>query len=160
MFKKELIPFIETLPDAKIYYDWWIAFIASSYGNITYFPEPLVYYRRHSSQVTSLSDKKSHNPLSRIVQKDSRKKAHLKNQLTILQAFSKLEVIDNTTKDSLEIIIKHLSSLLNGYFSQDLYKYLLTIHKEVFALKDESRHKKIAKSLSKGIWYHRLRFYL
>jgi len=160
MFKKELIPFIEVLPEAKIYYDWWVAFIASSYGNILYFPEPLVYYRRHSSQVTNMSNTKEYNPLKRLIQKDTLKKEHLNNQLIILKAFIELKVIDTETKKSLKIIIKHLSNLLNGYFDKKLFNYLLSISDEVFALKDKSRHKKIAKSLSKGIWYYRTRLYL
>ena len=159
MFKKELIPFIEPLPIAKIYYDWWVAFIASSYGNIVYFPEPLVYYRRHNAQVTNMSKNKEINPVKRLIQKDSLKKESLNNQLVILNSFAGLKVIDAETKESLKIIIQHLSSLLNGYFDKKLYEYLLTIKNEVFALKDEKRYKKIAKSIAKGIWYFRLRLY-
>ncbi|MEJ7678973.1 MAG: hypothetical protein WKG06_14195 [Segetibacter sp.] len=39
-------PFLEIIP-----HDWWLSFLATLHGVIKYLPEPLVFYRQHSSNL-------------------------------------------------------------------------------------------------------------
>lgn len=43
---KQAVPFPAVLP-----HDWWLSFTATLHGGITYFNEPLVWYRQHSNNV-------------------------------------------------------------------------------------------------------------
>lgn len=52
LFKRELLQFILPIPDYAEYHDYWIAFVASLYGNLKYIPETTLLYRRHESVVT------------------------------------------------------------------------------------------------------------
>lgn len=49
--------FINTFLPFKmgIYYDWWIAFIAASYGGIAFLDEVLVWHRRHPANASCFS---------------------------------------------------------------------------------------------------------
>ena len=53
LFKKILLQRIYPIPEI-IFFDRWIGFVASYFGNIAVFNEPLVYYRQHSDNVTDV----------------------------------------------------------------------------------------------------------
>lgn len=48
MFKRALLPYIIPVPDG-MFYDWWIAVIATSLGRIVSVDEPLVHHRLHET---------------------------------------------------------------------------------------------------------------
>jgi hypothetical protein len=52
LFRKRVLE--RALPFPKnMYYDWWLALVATSGRGISYLDEPLVQFRRHDSNVTS-----------------------------------------------------------------------------------------------------------
>jgi glycosyltransferase involved in cell wall biosynthesis len=51
IIQKSFLPFIFPF-DESLYYDWWIAFVASFNGGVAYLNETLVYQRVHSSNVS------------------------------------------------------------------------------------------------------------
>ncbi len=61
MFRKELVPLILPIPD-KMFYDWWIAVIATTQGLIAAVDLPLVQHRIHDSNAFFTSQKRMHEP--------------------------------------------------------------------------------------------------
>lgn len=51
------LPFPENIP----MHDWWIGLIAMNYGSIEIIKDPLIYYRRHGMNASSLSQKSDQN---------------------------------------------------------------------------------------------------
>jgi len=59
--KRYIFPF-----DGRFYHDWWIAFVASSVGEIKYLDMPLVYHRRHNRGITSGSGQDKELPMAQV----------------------------------------------------------------------------------------------
>ena len=74
MFKRELLEYILPIPDGVRFHDIWIAFVASTYGTITYTEEPLTYYRRYSEQITHQPEKDTYKSVTDKLQKKEMKK--------------------------------------------------------------------------------------
>lgn len=53
IFDRKLLERALPLPE-EIYYDWWLSFIASSFGSICYVDRSLVRCRRHAATITAL----------------------------------------------------------------------------------------------------------
>lgn len=51
-FRRELIPVVCPIPPKKIYHDKWIGLLAASMGNVFLLNEPLIYYRRHETNLS------------------------------------------------------------------------------------------------------------
>jgi glycosyltransferase involved in cell wall biosynthesis len=49
-------PFLTDIP-----HDWWLCFIASTLGNVTYLDEPLCYYRQHTLNLIGIAGGKKRN---------------------------------------------------------------------------------------------------
>ena len=60
MFNRELLTYLKLYGpfDDNFYHDWWIAFIAASYGKIKYLDKVLVNYRQHLNSLTDMSNGK------------------------------------------------------------------------------------------------------
>ncbi|WP_034458435.1 glycosyltransferase family 2 protein [Buttiauxella noackiae] len=56
MFNKELKTLLEPIPDDIRMHDWWIALLASYYGEIIYEPSSLIKYRQHDTNTIGASD--------------------------------------------------------------------------------------------------------
>src|SRR5690606_15632981 len=70
MFRQTLKAYIFPF-DERFYYDWWIAFVASSIGEIKYINIPLVHHRRHNKGITSGSGKDKEHPMAQLQQTKS-----------------------------------------------------------------------------------------
>ena len=51
-FRRELIPVVLPIPRRRVYHDAWIGLLAAKYGNVGIIHEPLMYYRRHDSNLS------------------------------------------------------------------------------------------------------------
>ena len=56
------LPFPKNIP----MHDWWIGIIGLLYGNVKFIEEPLIYYRKHSNNITNTGGK-SKNSLAKII---------------------------------------------------------------------------------------------
>lgn len=65
-FRKELLPFILPFPKRIKCSDSYIGLIASLRGKISYIHEPLIFYRRHGSNVSSASSKSKNSLFVKI----------------------------------------------------------------------------------------------
>lgn len=53
-FRKEIIPYILPIPENMYMHDYWIGATAEQLGKVELIHEPLIMYRRHSSNVTEM----------------------------------------------------------------------------------------------------------
>lgn len=49
MLNKALIDLAKPIPKMAIMHDWWVALVASAFGEIAYINQPLIYYRQHGT---------------------------------------------------------------------------------------------------------------
>lgn len=63
MFNRALYKLASNMPDNIRMHDWWIAIIASYFGRVVFFNEPLIKYRQHSSNAVGVPGMNKSNPL-------------------------------------------------------------------------------------------------
>jgi hypothetical protein len=158
MFIKELIPYMKEIPEV-MYPDWWSAFVATTYGKIKFYNKPLVLYRRHSSQATKSSKKSRPSIITRLKNKEQKKKEYIYKMISQLEAFSTLSILQPEQKKYIDTLIKEFKKFESCYYNKKLESLLQQHEKELFEMHN-SRIKKYTKKLSKGIWYYRLRLYI
>ncbi len=158
MFVKELLPFMKEIPEV-MYPDWWSAFVASTYGKISFYEKPLVLYRRHSAQATKSTKKKRPSIISRLTAKERKKKEYIAKMISQLEAFSTLSILKTEQKEYIESLLKEFRNFESYYYNKKLEALLRQHEDELFAMHN-SRVKKYTKKLSKGIWYYRSRLYI
>lgn len=71
MINRPLAQLVQTIPDEAIMHDWWIAMVASAFGQIGYVDEPLMFYRQHSTNDTGAKQYGWRYWLSRFIKKPS-----------------------------------------------------------------------------------------
>lgn len=81
IFRRNLLQHAIPFPNC-IYYDWWLAFVASSLGSIGYVDRALVRFRRHPGTVTLLGSGRAKLPVKRSLLEQHAAKAR------VLQAFA------------------------------------------------------------------------
>lgn len=64
-FRRELLPVILPIPEEMYMHDYWIGTAAEIMGTAAFLKEPLLYYRRHSANVTQMR----HGKLSFMIKK-------------------------------------------------------------------------------------------
>lgn len=158
MFKHELIKHIIPIPDA-VYPDWWIAFVASTYGSIDYFEKSLVYYRRHDTQMTRHRKKEKRKIHQKIMRKEEEKKSSVQRKIDILAAFSSLNILNPETRSLLHDIISEYKKFSTSYYNKKLVSLLHQHQNEIFAMTDEGNHSKLIKHHAFGLWYYRMKLY-
>jgi glycosyltransferase involved in cell wall biosynthesis len=159
LFKRELLPFLIPLPKT-VYPDWWIAFVASTYGTIEYYnKEYLVYYRRHNNQLTKTQIKVKHQLFQKLQYKEKQKKDEVMYKINILTDFKTLHILDVESQQLIEQLITELGKFPNVFYNQKLYALLNQYKKEVFAMSGEAEQTKLAKKYSRGLWYYRAKLY-
>ena len=159
LFKKELLEYMFKIPDKMFYHDWWIAFIAASYGNIKFFDEPLIYYRRHEKQITKNKDKNYKSIFARIKEREDSILKNRQDIVNALESFTTLDIIDKDTEVLLNELIKYFKNFKSKYFDKSLYKLLLKYKDSFFAMRKDTDPKKAAKRLARGLWHYRLKLY-
>jgi glycosyltransferase involved in cell wall biosynthesis len=79
-FLRKTIPFLDVIP-----HDWWLSYMATFYGGMKFFNEPLVSYRQHSANIFGAAGGKSrkHNKIN----KAEKNKLEMKRIRTRIKAF-------------------------------------------------------------------------
>lgn len=57
LFNRQLLEIASPVPEAMTYHDWWLALVCSWAGEVIYYDQPLLLYRRHDGNVTGQSVK-------------------------------------------------------------------------------------------------------
>lgn len=113
VFRKSLTPYILPLPP-DVYYDWWIATVATCYGKVGSVPEYLVQHRMHQNNAYFQRKKPS--------KKESR--LYL---LNTLKEFSTIKNMAPAARHFLEELILYLTESLknfNGKFDFRLFRFI------------------------------------
>lgn len=159
MFKRELLKYILPIPNNISFHDVWIAFVASTFGKITYVNEPLTFYRRYENQVTHKKKKIYKNFLHRLKEKKEQQLKYSKKNLNNIKSFYKLEILkDESLIFLLKELILHFENYPYKFFNIKLF-FLLHKNKDLlFAIEKKGRNKSIFK-IACGLIFHKLTFY-
>lgn len=151
MFKKELIKYILPFPMNITYHDFWIAFVAATYGTITYTDEPMTFYRRYNEQVTCHEKQTHKSYFEKLKYKKENLTNQAKNKTNNLEAFKSLSILDNDTKKIINLLIWHFSNYEDIYLNTQLYNILKSNADNIFAVYPPNKRKKQAFRHSVGL---------
>ena len=151
MFRRELVCNIVPIPKNIIFHDIWIAFLASTYGTITFTDESLTYYRRYSEQITSNKKKDYKSIFDRINKKEKFYLLNSKNLINKFMSFKNVMNIDKDIENILNILLEHYSSYEKGFFNYKMKNHLIKYKNEIFAIKREkTRNRLVVRYSSKN----------
>jgi len=135
LFKKSLLNLIYPIPDI-IFFDRWIAFVASYDSTIDVIEEPLIKYRQHGGNVTDvLREKKVKKTLKTKL--DKRDKAFMVkvNQFKAFIEFFNKHNIKNENTKIIEDIYNELCDYDKYYFNFKLYSIYKKYQDKIFEIK-------------------------
>lgn len=122
MFKKTLTQKFLPFKDGY-YHDWWIIFVAATFGKIKSIPDVLVRYRQHDLSITDSLSLKATSTMDR-------NKGYLNFNLNWIEHCLTLPNIKN--KEEIEIIYKQLKSYKEGSRGMKLFIFLLRYYHLLF----------------------------
>lgn len=132
MFKKELVSHLGSF-DPGYFHDWWIGFVAASFGRIKFLNKPLVKYRQHAQANTDILR----------ARKDAEERAHpvkyREFKLTTLQHMAQVNGKAQPVIKKLMYFLEH-KSVINSF---KLFALLLAHYKEMYFFKKKSNISKI-----------------
>ena len=131
MFRKKLLEMDGPFPTG-VYYDWWLAIIASVFGNITTTNEVLTFHRYHESNLTL--GKKDEG-------KQTREKAN--ERLHTIDAILQLKELTPEQRTFARQLQTALSGLKNRKFSITLFRFLSKHAGIIFFFKKKSLFSKL-----------------
>ena len=140
MFNKNLLQYAIPFPTVK-FYDWWLAFVATQYGGITYLDEILVHYRQHEMSKTDM-----------LALKKSTK--HKKEYIIYeeqLEWFKNCAEVAKTDKPFFKQWLKLYRNRKNQWFSFSLFLLTQKNKRKLYNLKNKGEISKLFESL-KLLW--------
>jgi len=155
MFKRELLEYILPIPKNMSFHDIWIAFVASTYGTITYTEESMTYYRRYSEQVTKAREKDYKGFFDRLKIKENIRIKDAKASENDLKLFLSLDILDDETRQIINILSEHFKNYQQIYFNYKLYKILNKYSDEIFAIYKKNKRAKRIRRTSIGLKLHK-----
>jgi len=156
MFKKELVKYILPIPQYISLHDIWIAFVASTYGNIKYINDNLVQYRRYEDQITANKSKQKKEFVNRIDKKMKQKLKYSKKHLNNMNAFLSLEILkDKETILILQELKKHFEYYENIFYNKKLAQTLQKYKDDIFILVDNKKVNRDILKISTGMKFHK-----
>lgn len=163
MFKRELLEYILPIPPIS-YHDVWIAYVASSIGTITYTDEAMIYYRRHTDQVTlhPIKTKNFDYFKTRIRQKKDEKIQFAKMKLIDFTAFVALSkrIKDQEMIVLLSLLINHYQNYKYRIVNLPLRRLLIQYKDEIYAIIKEKKRVIRAKRAALGLKYYLYTFFV
>ena len=160
MFKRELLQYILPIPDIQ-FHDVWIAFVASSIGEIAYTNEPMTYYREHNKQVTNIT-KGFRYVVSTFARKKQKWQKQTSDNVRLLNSFLEFSLKINNENNIrlLKELIYHYQNYNRIFINYALREMLIKNADAVFASAPKHKRLQYAKRASVGLVYHRLFLYL
>ncbi|MDF3077792.1 MAG: epsH 2 [Sphingobacteriaceae bacterium] len=143
LFKKELVQHLFPFPD-NVFHDWWLAYIAASYGTIDFLPGRLVKYRQHTQASTDIlraGPSKKRDILTHI-QKESDRVHTFASAVPYNQDVARFSQL--------------LSSRLHQYFCFSLFLFMLRRKKILLFIQRKSPISKF-NFLLKYLWGYKLK---
>ena len=161
MFKKALLQYILPIPDDVSFHDIWIAFVASTYGSITFTNESMTYYRRYPEQVTKSREKNYESFFDRFEKKKDIRLKSANVAIKDLNLFLSLKILKNEeTREIIEMLIKHFENYEHIYYNKSLHKILKKYKDDVFAIRKKNKRNKRVIRTSMGLKLHTKTFFV
>lgn len=157
MFKQELLKYILPIPHIS-FHDIRIAFVASTIGTITYTEEDLIYYRRHTEQVTRGKNKSNRKKslLNRLTIKRDEKLVVAQKIIRDLEAYKRVTSYANDfeTEYIINLLLEHYYRYEQIFINFKLRRVLLNSLDELFVILLDAKRRNAAKKVSLGLKYH------
>jgi glycosyltransferase involved in cell wall biosynthesis len=157
MFKRELLTNILPIPKHISYHDVWIAFVASTFGSITYTEESMTYYRRYDEQITKTIHREYKSFKDRLYIKE---KLFINNNENIKKDLECFKTIIHPNDELfllINLLIDNCTNFHNSYFNTNLYKNLKQDKDEIFfIIKKKKKQSKKCFKISSGLKLHKL----
>ncbi len=135
MFKSSIIEKIYPISE-KIFFDRWIAFVASYYGSISVIKEPLILYRQHGGNVTDvLREKKKKKTLKMRIEKRQMAFEVKIGQFEVFLKFFEKNNLDNESTKIIRNIYSELKNYNRYFFSFRLFLIYLNNKEKIFQIK-------------------------
>ncbi len=160
MFKKEILKHLIPIPENAQYHDSWIAFVASTYGSITFTHKPMTYYRRYTEQVTNQVEIKYKNFFDKLEQKKKGKLNFAKAIVNNIDSYLSLTILkDKETIKTMKLIKEHYTKYEDIYYNKALHKALKKHKEEIFAITSPNKRTKRAFRTALGLKFRALTLY-
>ncbi len=115
LFRRSLLDRAKPFPSG-IYYDWWISIVAATGNGVLYVDEPLVYFRRHQSTVTSFGNVRK--PIG------IKMRAFLEERIVLLDAMKRLQSARQMDIERLHDALRHWLDEGRGWlFLKELWRH-------------------------------------
>jgi len=161
MFKRELLDHILPIPEDISFHDIWIAFVASTYGSITYTEESMTYYRRYSEQITKTREKNYENFFDRFEKKKNLRLESATASVKDLQNFLALSILTNVkTRDIIQMLIQHFENYEKIYYNFPLHRLLEKYQDDMFAMRKKNKRRKRVMRTAMGLKVHTRTFFI
>ncbi|CAA6812953.1 MAG: Alpha-L-Rha alpha-1,3-L-rhamnosyltransferase (EC [uncultured Thiotrichaceae bacterium] len=126
LFARKLLDKALPIPDS-VFYDWWLAFVATTTGEVQYLDAELVNHREHSGSAMLI-----HSQKNILDSKKHRRSKRHKELLARIQLFSEVSTISKKDKLVLKKLHNLLQERLEKRFSWRLFLFFTKYGKELF----------------------------
>lgn len=115
MLNRAMIGKVQILPDHARYHDWWLALIASAYGEIHYMNEATMLYRQHGNNVVGNTSFQYYvkERIRNLAQQKKSIQANIKQAEELYRIYK-----DSLPKRELELLKKFISIQTSGFFKR------------------------------------------
>jgi glycosyltransferase involved in cell wall biosynthesis len=143
MFRKELKEVCLPFPKGISFHDVWLAFVAATYGSISYVDQPLILYRQHACNITDIH--KRRKTRKTFTQKITAKKQSYERRLAFIQGFAQLAILSQEDKVFFHTLMHLCDRSQNSLISFALLHFLLQHQKELYAMDKQIKLSQIIK---------------
>ena len=142
MFQRALLDHVLPIPDEVRFHDQWIAFVAATYGAITYTDEAMTKYRRYADQVTHVTKAKAKGFIQRLEEKKKRKMWFAQNRYEHIQTFLQLDN-EPSVNELLIQLLEHYKNFETCFYNVPLLKKVWKERDQLFAMEPCGRKRAI-----------------
>ena len=150
MFRRDLIKSFLPFPPSAHFHDWWIALISAKMGQVLYIHKPLIYFRRHGKNFTTIENKMTWTKFAfeelkiALLSKTIKSKKVINDRIltmTFLEGIKSQNIFTIEEKNKINTAIKFFDIYLNSTFRLKLIPIIY--QKRNFAYFNFSTMKKI-----------------
>jgi len=133
MFHKSLVKKAIPIPDAAMSHDWWLGICATRMHGVTYLPEQLTLYRRHSTNTVGVHELWKLGSALRYFFSSNRKKI-FKHERNRIQVYLDMCLYNNKSEEEyLNDLLEHYSLLAKPGFHGKAFWLIFKHRKKIFA---------------------------
>jgi glycosyltransferase involved in cell wall biosynthesis len=132
MFHQSLIPHALPIPEAAMSHDWWLGICATRLRGVTYLPEQLTLYRRHSFNTVGVHELWKLKSALRYFFSSHRKDIFRRERNRIQMYLDKHVYVNQNEEDYLCDLLEHYSLLTKPGFHAKAFWLIFKHRKKVF----------------------------